>query len=479
MTPRTTLLLNEPLSDSDESEACFRLLVNCVEDYAIYLLDADGRIRSWNAGAERMEGYQAEEVIGRHFSLFYPPDGNPMAKATQELAIASQEGRHAGEAWRVRKDGSRFLADILLTPIYNTAGGLKGYAKITRDISSRKRLEERFHLVVQESPNAMVMVNESGVITLFNRLAELLFGYRGGELLGMQMERLVPERFRKQHGQLRQRFQHQPEARPMGVGRDLFGLRKDGSEFPIEIGLNPIVTEDGPMVLAGIVDMTARKQAQNQLEMALQEKTTLLNEVHHRVKNNLQVIISLLNMQTHYVREESARQALQESQTRVRSMALIHQLLYERHDFSKVDLGEYLQRFNQLMMSSYGLQAGRLRVELIAPAGEVCIELQRATPCGLLINELLTNAIKHAYPEGQGTIWLRLEREDDKHARLTVADHGVGMPKPAREGATSSLGLQLVPMLAEQMGATLEISDNAPGVSIEARFAIFDAGEAP
>ncbi|WP_081686662.1 sensor histidine kinase [Chitinilyticum litopenaei] len=459
-----------------ESEVCFRLLVNCVEDYAIYMLDPEGCVCSWNGGAERLKGYSADEIIGRHFSLFYPPDGDAQARAMQELAMARAAGRFACEDWRIRKDGSRFLADIVLTPLRDEAGELRGYAKVTRDISTRKRLEERFHQVVQEAPNAMIMVNARGAITLFNRLAESLFGYRPDELLGLPMERLVPERFRQQHGALRQNFLHHPEARPMGVGRDLFGLRKDGSEFPIEIGLNPIDTEEGPMVLAGIVDITSRKQAQHQLEMALQEKTTLLNEVHHRVKNNLQVIISLLNMQTHFVEEESTRHVLQDSQARVRSMALIHQLLYERHDFSKVDLGEYLQRFSQLLLSSYGSLARNIHFELDAPVGLVCIELQRATPCGLLINELLTNAFKHAYPDSDGTIWITLTLLDDTHASLVVADHGVGL-RPDLSGGAKSLGLQLLPLLAEQMGAELTLSDNRPGVHVEARFPIYGAGE--
>ncbi|WP_052941504.1 sensor histidine kinase [Chromobacterium subtsugae] len=468
---------NAILPGISESDACFRLLVSCVDDYAIFLLDTEGRVRSWNAGAERMEGYRAEEIIGEHFSLFYPPGTDAEARAMSELAIARQDGRYAGEGWRMRKDGSRFLADILLKPLHDQQGVLRGYAKITRDIGPRRRLEERFHQVVQEAPNAMIMVNAAGTITLFNRLAESLFGYESHELHGMRMENLVPERFRSQHGQLRQNYLQRPEARPMGVGRDLFGLRKDGVEFPIEIGLNPIETEDGPMVLAGIVDITSRKQVQRQLEMALQEKTTLLNEVHHRVKNNLQVIISLLNMQTHYVEEESTRHVLQDSQARVRSMSLIHQLLYERRDFSKVDLGEYLQRINQLLLSSYGLLTSQLQVEQDAPEGLVYIELQRATPCGLLINELLTNALKHAYPAGKGSIDIRLSLLDDKHALLVVGDHGIGMPTPSGPGPSKSLGLQLVPMLAEQMGAELSLHDNQPGVRFEARFPVFGTME--
>lgn len=465
-----------PLPGIKESDICFQLLTHYVEDHGIFLLDTDGLIRSWNDGVERIHGHSASEALGHHFSSLLPPSDDAYLQAARQLGLARQSGRYACEQWHLRRDGSRFLAEILLVPLHDDDGTLRGYAKLTRDLSPRKRLEERFHQVVQESPNAMVMINGAGSIILFNRLAESMFGYDGDDLLGMHIEKLMPERFRGHHGQLRQGFLRHPEARPMGVGRELFGLRKDGAEFPIEIGLNPIDTEAGPMVLAGIVDITARKQVQHQLETALQEKTTLLNEVHHRVKNNLQVIISLLNMQTRYVREESTRGVLQDSQARVRSMALIHQLLYERHDFSKVDLGEYLQRFNQLLLSSYGQLAGELAVELDAPAGLVCIELQRATPCGLLINELLTNALKHAYPDGRGAIRIQLTRENERQALLVVADHGAGMPAAP---PIQSLGLQLVPMLAEQMGARLDTLDNRPGVRVEVRFPVFGAGGTP
>ncbi|ERD99356.1 sensor histidine kinase [Pseudogulbenkiania ferrooxidans] len=413
-----------PLPGIRESDVCFDLLIRHVEDHAIILLDADGLIRSWNAGAERMHGHPAAEALGRHSSGLLPPSDDACPQTMRQLAQAMRDGRYAGEVWHVRRDGSRFLADILLIPLRADDGALRGYAKITRDLSHRKRMEDRFRQLVQESPNAMIMINGAGAIILFNRLAEAMFGYQRDEWPGMRIEQLIPERFRGRHGQLRQGF-----------------LR--------------------------------------QLEAALQEKTTLLNEVHHRVKNNLQVIISLLSMQSQYVREDSARGVLQDSQTRVRSMALIHQLLYERHDFSRVDLGEYLQRFNQLLLSSYGQLAGGLSVELDAPAGLVCIELQRATPCGLLINELLTNALKHAYPNGRGTIWMRLARQNERRALLIVADRGVGLPAAAPATPHASLGLQLMPMLAEQMGAQLNILDNQPGVRVEVSFPAFGAGENP
>lgn len=574
----------------DNNDAAFRLLVSCVQDYAIYMLDTAGHISSWNIGAERIHGYGSDEILGRLFDVLFPPDYLAEGRPARELEQALTTGRFECEDWRCRKDGSLFLAQVVVTPLLDEQGALQGYAKVTRDISTRKRmedrfrrvveyspsaivmvnqnggiemvntqtermfgytreemlnqpmemllplrfrrqhptlratfftspsprpmgagrelfglhcngsefpieiglnpietddgmmvlsvivdiserkrLEQRFRQVVQEAPNAMIMVNQHGKIMLFNRQAETTFGYQESEMLGQFMEVLVPDRFRQAHPQLRTSFLLRPEARPMGAGRELFGLRKDGDEFPIEIGLNPIETEEGTMVLAAIVDITSRKSAQLLLEGALKEKTMLLNEIHHRVKNNLQVIISLLNMQANYVTDDNIKNVLIDSQARVRSMALIHQLLYERHDFSRVDLGEYLQRFGQLLLSSFSSPSRQITLAIDAEENQIYIELQRATPCGLLINELVTNAFKYAYPTGTGTVFIRLAADGPDKALLTISDQGVGLPKEAQAAHSKALGLQLVPILADQIGASLTIHDNEPGVRFEIR----------
>jgi len=582
-----------PLPSIAESDAYLRMLVTCVQDYAIYSLDQTGHVNSWNVGAERITGYAASEILGRHFSVFHPDDAGDTADAMWELQQAKAKGRYEVEDWRLRRDGSKFLAQIVITSLLGEQGDLQGYAVVKRDItmrqrmedrflrvveyspgaivminkagkiemvnaqtermfgysrtemlgqtvefllplrfralhptlrgaffsspvprpmgagrelyglrrdgsefpieiglnpietddgvmvlsvivdiSERKRLEQRFRQVVQEAPNAMIMVDTAGRIRIFNRQAEVTFGYGEGELLGQAMEVLVPARFRPAHPALRVGFSLRPEARPMGVGRELYGLHKNGSEFPIEIGLNPIETEEGTMVLAAIVDITSRKSAQKQIEAALKEKTVLLNEIHHRVKNNLQVIISLLNMQVNTVSDDAAKSVLIDSQARVRSMAMIHQLLYERHDFSRVDLGEYLQRFGQVLLSSFGSLTRNINLRVDASADLVYIELQRATPCGLLINELVTNAFKHAYPDGVGEVRIILNLTSDGGATLIVADHGVGLPVTHLLENTKSLGLQLIPVLVEQIGGSLNILDNNPGTRFEVSFPV-------
>ena len=155
-----------------------------------------------------------------------------------------------------------------MSPVKDAAGRIVGASGIGRDLTARKRLEARFRATVESAPTAMVMTDAAGLILLVNAETEKLFGYQREELLGREVEVLVPERYRVQHPHLRARFLTSPEARRMGAGRDLFGLRKDGSEFPVEIGLNPLETDEGPLVLAAIVDITERKQAEEELRIA-------------------------------------------------------------------------------------------------------------------------------------------------------------------------------------------------------------------
>jgi len=312
--------------------------------------------------------------------------------------------------------------------------------------------EDSFRRVVEWAPSAMVMINHDGIMVLVNAQAERMFNYDRKALIGQAVEILIPERFRHHHQMFRSNYFDTPTPRPMGIGRDLAGCRSDGSEFPIEIGLNPLDTEAGPMVLASIIDITDRLRAQRRLEEALQEKTVLLNEVHHRVKNNLQVITSLLNLQADHAADPTLRAILAESCGRVKAMALTHQLLYERKDFSRVDLGDYLQRLVQSIRATYRASGDRVSLQLSLPEHSVPLDLERAIPCGLLINELVTNAYKHAFPgERRGEIAIQLIEDGSGRIGLSVADNGVGLPPDIELTQSSSLGLQLIPLFVDQV----------------------------
>ncbi|MGH7427030.1 MAG: sensor histidine kinase [Candidatus Methylomirabilaceae bacterium] len=216
------------------------------------------------------------------------------------------------------------------------------------------------------------------------------------------------------------------------------------------------------------VEITVRKQAEERIAAALREKETLLKEVHYRVKNNLQVISSLLDLQAGQTQDAAVRAVLAESQGRVRVMALIHQLLYERKDFSRVDLGRYLERLTQIVLSVYPVDPHRIALKLAA--AEVYVDLERAMPCALLVNELVTNALKHAFPGGRaGEIGLTLKTHGDREAVLTHRDNGVGLPAGLDINQATSLGLQLVPLFVDQMHGSLRV-ERGPGACFEVRF---------
>ncbi len=257
-----------------ESDQSFRLLVESVVDYALIMLDTAGCVVSWNTGAERLEGYSKDEITGKHFSVFYLPEDIDRKLPDEELRIVAQRGSYAVEGWRVRKDGSRYQAEVSTTAMRDDTGQLRGFAKLVHDVTARKINDERFQLVVEAAPSAMVMVGADGLITLVNTQAEKLFAWSRSEMLGQPFEILLPDRFRRSHGSFLEAFFSSSATQAMEAGRDLFGRRKDGSEVSIEIGLNPCQTSEGHFVLASITDITDRKFHETQAR-ELEEREVL------------------------------------------------------------------------------------------------------------------------------------------------------------------------------------------------------------
>ena len=314
----------------------------------------------------------------------------------------------------------------------------------------------------------MVIVDARGRIAVTNPHLQRMLGYEPSEMLGQPIEMLVPERLRDVHVDFRRRYLAEPSARPMGAGRDLHARRKDGTEVPVEIGLHPIGDAARPLVLSTIVDITERKQREERIEAALREKELLLGEIHHRVKNNLQIIDSLLNLQVRRVDDAEVQAALRDSQNRIRSMWLIHQTLYQSRDFALVDFNAFLGRFLPTLMEATALD--RERIALTVEAEQVRLPINLAIPCGLIVNELVTNALKHAFPGGRaGKLRVELARGSPTEVLIAVSNDGVPVRADFDIEHDRTLGMQLVTLLAAQLQGRVEL-ERAPETRFCVRF---------
>ncbi|MEQ1515420.1 MAG: histidine kinase dimerization/phosphoacceptor domain -containing protein [Usitatibacteraceae bacterium] len=354
----------------------------------------------------------------------------------------------------IRKQGQKCSNAYADPPLVYSAPEAKAAA--TTFPKSAELLEGAFEGI----PLAIVVIANDGRIAMLNTQAETLFGYARGELLHCPVETLVPQRFRHGHPADRNKYFDSPRARAMGAGRELFGLHRNGSEFPVEIGLNPIKTDRGDMVISAIVDITERKQREEEMRTALREKDLLLGEIHHRVKNNLQIIHSLMDLQSMGTTDPKVLELLRDGQGRVRSMSLIHQTLYQSHDFANVDLKQFLESLLPVVFDSFG--ASTDFIHLHVKADGIRLPISSAIPCGLIINELVSNALKHAFPsrrDGNLSIELTQQGED---MLLCVSNDGVPIAPELDLDDLPTLGIRLVSLLAAQLGGALTIQKASP-----------------
>jgi PAS domain S-box-containing protein len=424
------------------SEVRFRLLVDGVRDYAIYMLECDGRVASWNAGAQRIKGYSSDEIIGRHFSCFYLAQDAAQGMPEAALQRAARSGRCEEEGWRVRKDGTRFWANVVVSAIYNGQGQISGFAKVTRDVTERREAQLRLNRVIEAAPVGMLSIDRTGAITMANSQMQTLFGYSREELLGHPVELLIPERWQSRHVHQRNAFFLSPESRFMGAGRDLFGRRKDGTEFPVEVGLSPIQTESGFSILASVIDVTARKQAETQLstaksaaEAANRAKSEFLANMSHEIRTPLNAIVGMtrLALETELTSEQRELLTVVDDSSDV-LMSLINDIL----DFSKIEAGK--MDLNPHGFSLRERVADTMRAITMRAEEKgllVSSQIDRDVPDALyadwgklrqvLVN-LLSNATKFT---SAGSIALRIsvERREgaNLHLHCSVRDTGIGI----------------------------------------------------
>jgi PAS domain S-box-containing protein len=281
-----------------ESDERYRMLLDGVPDYAIFLLDPRGQVVSWNAGAERIKGYRAGEIIGHNFSCFFPPEDIKRGWPEEILRLTVATGRHEEEGIRVRKDGSRFWARATLTALRDHAGNICGLTKISRDLSESKESDARYRGLLEAAPDAIVVIDQGGEIVLLNLQAEKQFGYDRDELVGKNVKSIIPEGFAERLIADALRSAEDALAQQIETGIELTGRRKNGNDFPIEIMLSPLKSADGILVTAAIRDISVRKAAETHLaQMEGRYRGLLEAAPDAMVVVNKAGVIVLLNVQ--------------------------------------------------------------------------------------------------------------------------------------------------------------------------------------
>ncbi|MEN6573901.1 sensor histidine kinase [Methanobacterium aggregans] len=321
----------------------------------------------------------------------------------------------------------------------------------------QKRLDEleRFRSLLDETNDAIFLLEiPSGRFADLNKAVSKHLGYSAKQLLNMSMEDLVVS---TDKNRLKQLFKDMVEGGTSKGRQNIVTHLKNvsGREIPFEISVTVVNFSDALYMVMVARDITERKESEDQIRASLDEKNVLLQEIHHRVKNNMQIISSLLSLQSRYVTDEDALEVFKESQNRVKSMAMIHEKLYMSRNFTKINFGEYIKNLTTYLFQSYVVDSES--VKLVVDVEDVTFGIDTAIPCGLIINEIVTNSIKYAFPEDRvGEITIKLWAED-KTILLEISDDGVGVPDDFSIVETKTLGLQLVATLVKQLEGTIEL----------------------
>jgi PAS domain S-box-containing protein len=436
---------------------------------AFVLWAPDCRVLDWNRRAEEIFGWEKEEVLGRDFFEFLIPE--PEKPAVQELvaSILETKAPTLSENRNITKDGHRLWCEWYTSLLRDEAGRVEAILSLGLDVTERRRMEEALreseekHRGLYEAVSGGVVVQDAqGRIVEANAEASKILGLSLDQMRGLTSADPRWRTIREDGSPFP--APERPLAVALRTGKPVRGSLsgvfnpESGRYRWVQTNAEPLLERDSGKVLGAVAtfwDFTERKEAEEQLKSALKEKEALLKEVHHRVKNNLQVISALLDLKAAGLSDPEALRAFRDSQNRVRAMALIHERLYQSQGLAKMDFGAYLRGLMDHLFRAYGLEPDAL--QLTHEVGAETVSADAAVPIGLILNELVSNSLKHAFRDGRkGKISVGLERGTDGSWELSVADDGPGLPPGLDFRATETLGLQLVCILVRQIGGGIE-----------------------
>lgn len=453
------------------------LLIDGATEYAISMLDPQGRVLIWNAGGQRLMGWSEAEVVGQDVAAFYPQDARQAGKPRADLARAQAEGKIEEEAWLLRKDGSEFLAHVSITALHDQAGALRGFGKVLRDVTDQRASEraldagaEHLRSILSTVPDAMVVIDERGKILSFSAAAERLFGFQEAEVLGENVRRLMPSPDRERHDAYIERYLTTGERKVIGMGRVVVGMRKDGTTFPMELSVGEAIGH-GPRVFTGFVrDLTDRQRTQARLEELQAElihiarvsgmgtmASTLAHELNQpitAVANYVEAVRDLLVKpdpdDLPIIREalgDAAGEAMRAGHIVRRLRDFVARGEVEK---SVEDLPSVIQEAAALGLMGPRDQGLDPIFELDANATPVLID--RVQIQQVVIN-LARNAVEAMSGAEQPKLWLSTRDQGDGLVRVTIADNGPGVA----ESIAGQLFTAFVSTKTEGMGLGLSI----------------------
>jgi PAS domain S-box-containing protein len=441
------------------SEERFKILFEYAPD-GYYLNDLKGEFIDGNKSAEELTGYRRDELIGENFlelKLLSPKEIPKAASLLAKNALGKPTG--PDEFTLNQKGGTQVAVEIRTFPVK-----IKGQTLVlgnVRDITERKKAEaavqeseEKYRTLVEGATDYIFMIGKDNQVLSLNKAGAFLFRKQPEKIIGESIFELFPKEIATKYSEsLKKVFKTSKSSSYESR------MVVEGKESWQSVNLNPVHDHTGKVVsVMGVSrDITAHKQADEQIRASLEEKEVLLKEIHHRVKNNMQIIASLLRIQAADIKDEEIQDMFSEIHDRIRSMSVLYEMLYQSRDMTKVDLSEYIRRLTMHLVSMY--KAGLEPISLKLDIKDVHLDVKRAIPCGLIITELVSNTLKHAFLNGRkGEIAVEMHPDKGKKYTLIVSDNGIGFPEGLDFRNTESLGMKLVVDLVKQIDGTINLS---------------------